>query len=285
MSLVQHFGFFGKACDLLSEYPPAVNRGTEFEVIFETGDYSPYPIQIPLNDAMRIFWGVKKWKMSFDYDYEINLDSAVNPYSLSSTTIGSYIKTSGKISIVGTSEDENSAGSFNNLHSVDSENKLLCRASEAEAVTFLENWSYPVTYQRRIVTIIDEETGETETIDDTIVENIDFRISNTFDLTQETFVPPFSKTEDNGFSNVWKAFQIQVARKSLSPYQNNINSPVGTIAASFNYLEKTETIMLGSLSPNVPTEAWIVKSEISNVVVEPLEWWTYNGKYDSETGL
>ena len=283
MSLVQHFGYFGQACSLLSEYPPALNKGTEFEIIFEVGDYTGYPFQLSLKEAMRLFWGAKKWRMSFDYDYEVNLDGAVNPDTFGTNIIaGSYAKTSGKIQISGENGDENHSG-FNFLHSAENEKQLLCRAQEPEYVVFGEGWSVPVTYERRIVRLINDDPYETTTEDTTFVENLGFGI--TTDLYQEGFPSPFSKSEDPEDLDLWMKFAVFVERRSAGRYDSFIGSPAGTIDASLNYLGTTKTIKLGSISPNQPTEERIVKSEISNVVIEPMEWWTYNGKFDPETGL
>lgn len=282
MSLVQHFGYFGQECSLLSEYPPALNKGTEFEIIFDVGEYTNYPFKASLTDTMRLFWGAKKWKMSFDYDYEANLDGAVNPYNFGTNIIaGSYVKTSGKIQISGENNDENHSG-FNYLHSAESEKQLLCRAIEPETVVFTEGWSVPVTYERRIVRLINDDPYEIETEDDTFVENINFGITK--DVTAG-FPPTFSKSEDPEDNNLWHLFRVDVYRRSANRYTSSIETPVGAIDASLKYLGKTKTIKLGSATENKPPLEWIVKSEISNVVIEPMEWWTYNGKFDSETGL
>jgi hypothetical protein len=275
MSVTSHFNFFG-GCANLSEYPPKLFDGTEIE----TGTYKPYPIKLPISQCMRIFWGIKKWKMSLEWEYESLLDRFINTDNSSIYEIGSYIKGGGIAS--GITGDENWSGTFRPF--IEKEKDLLCYTTDIEGSIVLEDWNYPITLERRlIVNQGTEEEPNLVTTDDTVEAAILFGISSGLEVFQE-FVSRFSKDENNSLEELWTllAISAQISFPRGRRFETPQSQVAESITATFELLDENIPISLGASFLNPP---WIIKSEISNVVFGVHEWWTYDGKYNSETGL
>ena len=302
MAKTRHIGLFGVGeCSValdssgnveqqvgnLVDYPPNyftdLNSQTPVDPDMNiTGDYNYMPIQMTLYNALRFFWGPKKWKISFNYNYNRDL-SEVGYES------GSFIKTNGNILISGEGGDSNSSANYNFHNLAENEKYLFCLADQPEISGFYYSWNFPVTYQRRLIEISDEEEEVTE---DTITEDLFFSFGNVGFL-QTTGAPLFSKDQSQSIENLWVSFYIIIQRRSAYQYlsvwddyfavdqgASEGGSPDESINATLRILGQDYTIKLGTRS--IDDES--ITSEISDVVIEPTEWWSYDGLFNTSTG-
>lgn len=276
MARSRHIGLFGvgECFDILSNYPAQWPDGSGD---IPVGDGNPYPLQLSLYNAMRFFWGPKKWRVSFDYEFERDISGSETGPTLEE---GSYIKTNGIISLSGESGDENSIGNSNYIHNgAPNESYLFCRAEDPEAAVFRYSWSFPITHERRIIKIVN---GNPETTDDTIIINRGCLLWTNFDYQQKGFASNFVKSEDQSIENLWVAFGCSVPRYSSDYEFGNIAGQIDEfIDATLIFLGEEYPIKMGARSI---TDEKIIKFEISNVVIEPTEWWSYDDLFDTATG-
>jgi hypothetical protein len=277
MARTRHIGFFGvgECVGILSDYPAQWPDGSG---AINVGDSSPYPFQLSLYNTLRFLWGVKRWKISFDYDYYADLGDDSFPDD--DYEPGSYVKTKGgKVSISGESGDGNNISNSNYIHNTaENERYLFCLADEPEYAGFRYAWSFPVTYERRLIKIVNDEIVITE---NDFTQNISFSIATNSDITQSGFPSNFVKSFNGSIDNLWVAFTVNITRRSASSFNSLIVGAEVPIFATFKFLNANRSIRLGASSP---PPSWIVKSEISNVIIEPLEWWSYDGLFNTSTG-
>ncbi len=240
---------------------------------------------MPVGECLRFFWGVKKWKLSYDYDFHVLIDDDSTGES-NGNLLGSEITSSGSVELI--SGDIYNTTQSNFIHdSSEKETDLFCKNIEAEGDLINYIWTYPATYTRK--TIKNEGTEEDPEIVTTIT-NFQSNLIARFgagEALQDDFLPRFSKTQ-NESNEFWINLILRVTVGSGAGVgAKDFNTPISpyteSISASFNFLDYEIPIALGANAGTIPER--VLVSEVSNVVIEPYEWWTYDGKYNSETGL
>jgi hypothetical protein len=276
MGKTSHIKYFND-CSTVAPYPPKGTGGT----IVGTGDYEYYCIKLPIPACLRLFWGVKKWKLSYDYDFHILIDDESTDDS-NGYLLGSEITGSGSVELV--SGDGYSTSNLNYIHLLsEKETDLFCKNIEPETNVLDYGWDYPVTYTRKIIKNEGtEEEPEIVTTVDELQDNL-YAAFGSGGGSQQEFFSRFSETEDP--SNEFWVSLILTLSVGFSAGYSQFDTPTFNISrsttATLKFLNYQIPIELGATS----LPSYVLKSEVSNVILEPYEWWTYDGKYDSETGL
>jgi hypothetical protein len=264
MATVRHLGLFPFCIPV---YPPTakVNDST---IIFPTGPYTQYPFATKTQQACAIWWRVKKWKLTFTFSEYFDLALYEGLPS------GSFVKVDPTtITLIGDTETGNGGSRV----LIEKENDLIC-ASGAEETSFIFSFEWQA---QRVGQITNPPTPINYT------QNYNASLFTNTDIQQSGFPPAFVFAEGQELQtnpDLWVAFGINIASFfSERPTATNYGS-----MAEVKCLGKT--IGQISLGTEFNTESIGYTPTLSNVVVEPHEYWPYDPGdgggpiYDSTTG-
>ena len=274
MATVRHLGLFPFCVDT---YPPKTNVNGEI-ITRNTGDFSEYPFQLPIYYATRMWWTVKHWKVSFDYYRYEPFDEG--GYELIEDTVN--VSTAEEILFTpDPNEQQSDSYNYDYVRSIEdgsyglpTEKALVCvtNGNEYEPASRASLWQ--LYLYREILTSAGNLNIGTVGIGGVFYTN--------FDFFQYGFPAPFVSSETDREQNLlWTAFAFLWGLGWTSAV--NRNGP--TIDGTVKLLGLTRTLKLSR--PPLPDN---VTETISNLVIEPSEFWEYDPNdglgpiYDKITG-
>jgi len=250
--------------------PPIANLG-EGPVALPVGQGTLYPILMPIKDAVKMWWRVKDWQLSFDYSYYEDLE---NEYD------GSYAEVEQTTLSTRISQINNISAPFVRALT---EQFLVCEKDAAYAGITMSDWQPQVTQNFVITddpsTFIDESNSGSFSRTATTMNwsNGPLQIGTEF---------PLFVYSDDTFKFVWYGTLMSVGNTS-SWSIDSYTEPVSSIQLILQ--QSTYSIPLyGIPTEDGPPVPWL--GEVSNITIQPIEWWPYDPLdgggpiYDSVTG-
>lgn len=247
MATVRHLGLF-PFC--VAKYPP--NNGI---TTFEVGDFTQYPLTIPLKHACLLWWRVKEWELSFVY-------SRFRQYA-----DGSYDEINNTPVILNTKDS-----TFRTIKAdVKNEKELVCFGSyEESSVLYQWTWQATETYYNPGPPPV----SGTRTI------SLTAEFGTNWDTQSLGFCPAFSLKQDPRQTWLWAAFYVAAAE--FGTLKTEMPIATGNIT-----LDKVDyEFKLGSSGPGAP----VGSVSLSDVKIAPSQWYEYNPNdglgpiYDKQTG-
>jgi hypothetical protein len=266
MATVRHLGLF-PFC--VSPYPPNSNISNGGTAIRETGPLTEYPFKLPIRLCTRMWWTVKHWRISFDYYQFRDLSDEYNPgdYTLIDQSV---LVTTSSNTLFGGGPDYVKAIE-NGLFGFDiSERKLVCVTSGTgyEEASRMNSWSVQLSREFLI-----EGSSGTSSIE------AELSFYTNWDNQQLGFSAPFAKSEEDD-SNLWTAIAF-----SFASWRSDFDAEGESGSGTFKLLDVERQF---SISRTTLSEG--TTETISNLVIEPAEFWPYDPDdglgpiYDSQTG-
>ena len=277
MASVRHLGLFPFCVGM---YPPKtlVNNGTN---VFATGAGTLYSLQLGKQEACALWWRVKEWRVTFTFSEYFDLQLfedqytgsfvEVLPITITLTTSGVFGKgfpSTGQFSFEG---DETGLVCLNESESAASGFSWDWQAQRVGQITYPPD---PITGIQPPPTPINYTQNYTASLFTNVTQQLGF---------PPAFVYADGQNSETRNPDLWAAFALQVDQfYSERQYANN------ALTAPVKLLEKT----VGQLSLGTQFDEASIgyTPTLSNVVVEPHEYWPYDPGdglgpiYDSTTG-
>lgn len=251
--------------------PPIADFG-DGPVVIPVGQGTLYPILMPIEDAIKMWWRVKDWQLSFDYYYYEEIEDEYD---------GSYAEVEQVTLSTRLSQINNISAPFVRALT---EQFLVCEKDAAYAGITMSDWQPQVT-QNFVIT------------DDPSTPFIDESNSGSFSRTATTMNwsnGPFQTGEelplfvysDDTLKNVWMCNQIFVGGASSYRF---LGEEVFIADVQIILQDSIYAVSIYDFPPEEgPPSPWL--GEVTNITIQPAEWWPYDPLdgggpiYDSATG-